>query len=154
MANTCVLDTGVFVRWFLEQDGFEHAREVQGQLAADEITVATIDFARVEVAGVLRKKALLPKLLTPAEFAAAVRVIDDVGGITIHNTTADLLEQSAVLAANHMLRMYDALFVQLALTRDLPLLTSDAKLARAAGSLIDIEVLRGVSGDQVSSVRL
>jgi predicted nucleic acid-binding protein len=79
VADSYVVDTGVFLRWFVDQDGFEHAQELQKELVDGSITVATIDFARVEVAGVLRKKGLLAGRLTPEEFAGAVRVIDDIG---------------------------------------------------------------------------
>jgi hypothetical protein len=51
-----VADTGVFLRWFVDQDGFEHARELQRKLAEGSAAIETPDFARVEVAGVLRKK--------------------------------------------------------------------------------------------------
>lgn len=70
--------------------------------------MATIDFARVEVAGVLRKKGLLAGRLTPEEFAGAVRVIDDIG-VTVYETTADRLEHAALLSARRMIGMYDAL---------------------------------------------
>ncbi|MGH3353217.1 MAG: type II toxin-antitoxin system VapC family toxin [Pseudonocardiaceae bacterium] len=150
VADSCVVDTGVFVRWFVDQEGFEHARELQADLVTETTTVATIDFARVEVAGVLRKKGLLPKLLTEDEFAAAVRVIDDLG-VTVHETDADRLERAARLAATKMLRMYDALFVGLAQELDLPLLTSDVKLKNAAADIIDIEVLRGVGGRRAAA---
>lgn len=143
VADAYVVDTGVFVRWFVDQDGFQHARNLQDDLVDEKTTVATVDFARVEVAGVLRKKGLLTKLLTTEEFAAAVRVIDDIG-VTVHETTSDRLEQAARLAATKMLRMYDALFIALASELDLPLLTSDAKLKRAADDIVEIEVLRGV----------
>ncbi|MCW2945329.1 MAG: PilT protein N-terminal [Actinoallomurus sp.] len=49
----------------------------------------------------------------------------------VHEITADRLEQAADLAARAMLRMYDALFVQPAIERKLPLLTADAKLCSA-----------------------
>lgn len=143
VADAYVVDTGVFLRWFVDQDGFKHARELQQKLVNGSITVATIDFARVEVAGVLRKKGLLSGRLTPEEFAAAVRIIDDIG-VTVHETTADRLEQAASLAAARMLGMYDALFVNLSQELGLPILTSDARLARAAGRSARIEVLRGV----------
>ncbi|NGN91662.1 type II toxin-antitoxin system VapC family toxin [Nocardioides sp. KC13] len=144
MADVYVVDTGVFIRWFVDQDGFEHAREIQEALVNETITAATVDFARVEVAGVLRKKGLLANLLSEDEFAAAVRIIDDLG-VTVHQTGADRLERAARLAASKMLRMYDALFVSLADELDLPLLTSDAKLARAADGIIQVDVLRGIS---------
>ena len=98
MADSYVVDTGVFLRWFVVQDGFEHAQELQQELVDGSITVATIDIARVEVAGVLRKKGLLAGRLTPEEFAGAVRVIDDIG-VTDYETTADRLEQAALLSA-------------------------------------------------------
>jgi predicted nucleic acid-binding protein len=60
VADSYVVDTGVFLRWFVDQDGFEHARELQQKLVAGSTAVETVDFARVEVAGVLRKKGLLP----------------------------------------------------------------------------------------------
>jgi predicted nucleic acid-binding protein len=44
-----------------------------------------------------------------------------------------------------MLGMYDALFVQLAQELELPLLTSDAKLARAAEGMIQVELLQATS---------
>nr|WP_241248192.1 type II toxin-antitoxin system VapC family toxin [Nocardioides sp. KC13] len=144
VADVYVVDTGVFIRWFVDQDGFEHAREIQEALVNETITAATVDFARVEVAGVLRKKGLLANLLSEDEFAAAVRIIDDLG-VTVHQTGADRLERAARLAASKMLRMYDALFVSLADELDLPLLTSDAKLARAADGIIQVDVLRGIS---------
>jgi hypothetical protein len=50
-----VADTGVFLRWFIDQDGFEHARELQRKLIDGSTAIETVDFARVEVAGVLRK---------------------------------------------------------------------------------------------------
>jgi predicted nucleic acid-binding protein len=103
----------------------------------------TVDFARVEVAGVLRKKAFLAGRLSLGEFTAAVRVIDDIG-VTVHATTADRLGRAAELAARKMLGMYDALFVQLAQELKLPLLTSDAKLGRAVAGTIQVEVLQGI----------
>jgi len=143
VADAYVVDTGVFLRWFVDQDGFEHARELQQKLVHGSTAVETVDFARVEVAGVLRKKGLLAGRLTAEEFTAAVRVIDDIG-VTVHETTADRLERSAAMAARKNLGMYDALFVQLARELDLPLLTTDRRLQRAAEGSVTVEVLRGI----------
>jgi predicted nucleic acid-binding protein len=143
VADSYVVDTGVFLRWFVDQDGFEHAQELQQELVDGSVTVATIDFARVEVAGVLRKKGLLAGRLTPEEFAGAVRVIDDIG-VTVYETTADRLEHAALLSARRMIGMYDALFVHLAEELELPILTSDSRLSRAAGLTVRVEVLRGI----------
>ena len=133
----------MFLRWFIDQDGFEHARDLQQKLVDGSVAVETVDFARVEVAGVLRKKGLLAGRLTTEEFTAAVRVIDDIG-VSVHETTAGRLEYAAAMAARKNLGMYDALFVQLAGELDLPLLTTDIRLRRAAGGLVRIEVLQGI----------
>ena len=90
MADSYVVDTGVFLRWFVDQ-------------------------------------------VTPEEFAGAVRVIDDIG-VTVYETTADRLEQAALLSARRMIEMYDALFVYLAQELELPILASDTRLGRADGT--------------------
>ena len=141
MADAYVVDTGVFLRWFIDQEGFEHARGLQHRLIDGAVTVDTVDFARVEVAGVLRKKGFLVGRLSLEEFIAAVRVIDDIG-VSVHPTTTDRLERAADLAARKVLGMYDALFVQLAQELGLPLLTSDAKLSRAVDGMVQVEVLQ------------
>jgi hypothetical protein len=56
MSCAWLADTGVFLRWFIDQDGFEHAREIQHAMLSGQASLETVDFARVEVAGVLRKK--------------------------------------------------------------------------------------------------
>ena len=57
VADAYVVDTGVFFRWFVDQDGFEHARELQRKLVDGSATVETVDFARVEVAGSCGRRA-------------------------------------------------------------------------------------------------
>jgi predicted nucleic acid-binding protein len=143
VADAYVVDTGVFLRWFVDQDGIEHARELQRNLVDGSAVAETVDFARVEVAGVLRKKAFLMGRLTLDEFTAAVRIIDDMG-VTVHATTADRLERAAELAARKILGMYDALFVQLVQELKLPLLTSDAKLGRAVAERSRSKSLHGI----------
>jgi predicted nucleic acid-binding protein len=143
VADAYVVDSGVFLRWFIDQDGFEHARGLQQRIIDGAVTAQTADFARIEVAGVLRKKGLLAGRLTVEEFTAAVRVIDDIG-VTVHPTTVDRLERAAELAARKMLGVYDALFVQLAQELGLPLLTCDAKLGRAVNGTVPVEILQSL----------
>ncbi|MET9339394.1 type II toxin-antitoxin system VapC family toxin [Nonomuraea sp. NPDC003804] len=143
MTDAYVVDTGVFLRWFVDQPGFEHAREIQEAFLHDQVGLETADFARIEVAGVLRKKGLLAGRLTAEEFVAAVRVIDEFG-VRVHQVDADRLERAATLAVRLTLRMYDAIFAQLALDRAIPLLTTDAKLCHAVEGVVKTELLRGV----------
>jgi len=78
VADAYVADTGV-PALVIDQDGFEHARGLQQRLIDRSATAETVDFARVEVAGVLRERGFLAGRLTLEEFTAAVRVIDDIG---------------------------------------------------------------------------
>ncbi|GAB3883241.1 type II toxin-antitoxin system VapC family toxin [Microbispora bryophytorum] len=110
----------------------------------------TVDFARVEVAEVLRKKGLHAGRLHRAMFLAVTRVIDDLD-VVIHTCDIDRVQRAAGLAVDYSLRMFDALFVQAALERQLPLLTTDVKLGRAVNALVPVEVLRGVVADPSTS---
>ncbi|WP_176903228.1 type II toxin-antitoxin system VapC family toxin [Nonomuraea maritima] len=140
MADAYVVDTGVFLRWFVDQTGFEQARKIRDDFLHDRVSLETVDFARIEVAGVLRKKGLLTGRLSADEFIAAVRVIDELG-VLVHPVDADRLERAAALAVRLTLGMYDAVFAQLALDREIPLLTTDAKLHRALEGLVETELL-------------
>lgn len=57
----------------------------------------------------------------------------------------DTLLRAAALSADRSLRLFDALFVVLALSTGATLLTSDAKLTRAVTGLVSTELLRGVA---------
>ncbi|GII81572.1 hypothetical protein Sru01_65540 [Sphaerisporangium rufum] len=94
----------------------------------------------------LRKKGLRSGRLDRATFLAATRVIDDLA-VVVHVCGVDRIQRAAILAVDYSLRMFDALFVQAALERQLPLLTTDARLGRAVNALVSVEVLRGVSVD-------
>lgn len=78
------------------------------------------------------------------EFLTAVRVIDDLG-VVIHGSDAERVGRAAELAARLTLRMFDALFVQVALDRGLPILTTDVKLCKAVNSVVTAELLQGIA---------
>lgn len=142
MADAFIVDTSVFVRWFLEQEpGYEHAREIRGSFVAGGVILQTVDFARIELANVLRKQGLLKGRFSVEEYMAASRSVDDIG-VTIHITDAAALERAAELAARLMLGFYDAVFVDRAIEEGLSLLTSDRRLANAVGTAVPVEVLR------------
>ena len=145
MVDAYVVDTGVFLRWFVKQVGWEHAREVRADFLAGKLALETADSVRGELTHVLRTKGLLTGRLNQAQYLVAVRAVDDLG-VAIHATDVDSLEQAAALAADHNLRVFDALMVHRSLERGLPLLTSDARLCRAVDGLVSTELLRGVDG--------
>ncbi|MGV9379105.1 hypothetical protein ACWDRB_25030 [Nonomuraea sp. NPDC003707] len=45
MADAYLVDTGVFLRWFVDQPGYEHAREIQDAFLRGQVALETADFA-------------------------------------------------------------------------------------------------------------
>lgn len=144
MAEQYVVDTGVLVRWFIAQVGFEHAREIRAAFIAGELGLETVDSVRFEFAHVLRTKGLLTGGLDREGYLSAVRTIDDLG-ILVHVTDVEAVERAAVYAVDWNLRFFDALVVDRAIRRELTLLTTDKKLCHAVGDRLSTELLRGLA---------
>ena len=140
---TYVVDTSVFVRWWVEQVGWQHAQRVRDEFIAGDLVLLTPDFTRIELAEVLRKKALHDGVLTEDEYLGAVVALD-VLGVELVALDQDGVVRAAALAARRSLRMFDALSASLALDRGHPLLTGDARCARALAGIVDVEVLEGI----------
>lgn len=141
--RTYVVDTSVFVRWWVEQVGWQHAQRVRDDLVAGDAVLITPEFTRIEHAEVLRKRGLLDGVLTENEYLAAVQALDVMGIDLVALDNAGLV-RAAALAAKRSLRMFDALAASLALDRGLPLLTGDARSARALAGVVEVEVLEGI----------
>ncbi|MGI9003148.1 MAG: hypothetical protein ACR2GH_16065 [Pseudonocardia sp.] len=89
MADRFLVDTCVFVRWYIEQDGYQDALSLQSAYLAGGVELETVDFVRYELGDVLRRKGLLLKKIMPSDYVAAVRSLDDLE-IPVHVTTADV----------------------------------------------------------------
>lgn len=136
-----VTDTAVFVRWFLKQPGWEQARVFRDRHLSGEISLVTTECARVELPHVLRTKGLLTGKLTRDDYRAAVRVIDDLD-VAVDPLTTDTIEASAMLAVEHNLRFFDAVFLHCAARAGLKFLTADQPLSRVAGAAgVTVEVI-------------
>jgi len=138
-----VVDTSVFLRWWVEQVGWQHAQRVRDQFVAGDVALVTPEFTRIEHAEVLRKRGFLDGILTQDEYLLAVQALD-VMGVEIVGLGLDDLLRAVSLAAKHSLRMFDAIGASLALDRAMPLLTGDARCARALAGVVEIEVLDGI----------
>lgn len=138
-----VVDTSVFLRWWVEQQGWQHAQSVRDSFLAGDVGLVTPDFTRIELAEVLRKKGLLAGILNDDEYLAAVESLDVLGVEIVALDRCDLV-RAAALGAKRSLRMFDALAASLALDRGLPLLTGDARAARALVGVVEVEVLEGI----------
>lgn len=135
-----LLDSGVAVRWYIEQPGFEECLRYQAAYLAGMIVLETVDVVRFELGNVLRKKGLLPKLITPKDYVMATRSLDDLG-IPVHRTDVDVLGDAAELASRRMIGFFDAVLVVWAIERDVALLTTDARLCSAAAGLVRTELI-------------
>lgn len=142
MADRYLVDSGVPVRWYVEQPGYEECLRYQAAFLAGSIVLETVDIVRVELGNVLRKKGLLPKLITPEEFVAASRSLDDLG-MTVHRTGVDELGAAADLSSRRMIGFFDAVLVVRAVDLGVPLLTTDARLCTAAAGLIRTQLIAG-----------
>lgn len=144
MTDRLVLDTGVPVRWYVDQSGFEHAREVRAALLAESVEGLMPDQGRIEFAAVLRTAGLRKGRLTRADYLQAIADLS-AHRVEVRATSTSALLRAAALAADVDISLYDAVFVELALSEGVPLLTNDARLARAVGGIVSTEVLRGVA---------
>lgn len=117
--STLVLDASVILAAFDSDDDLhEPAKTI---LADPEVTLATLDLARYEVANVA-----IRAWRAPARVAPLLEAIDQIagdGGITA-STTA-LLTRAAELAEEHTISVYDAAYV--------------AAAAQAGGTLVSCD---------------
>lgn len=120
---------------FLAEDGRA------GRVARDAVRraegVSIPDVADVETAAVLRKR-WIAKKLTDERFARALAILPD---LPFRRYPAwKMLQRAYELRAT--VTVYDAVYVALAELLDCPLLTVDARLARAPGPRCSIQVLQ------------
>ncbi|MGI9002960.1 MAG: type II toxin-antitoxin system VapC family toxin [Pseudonocardia sp.] len=142
MADRYLVDTGVFVRWYIEQDGYQDALALQTAYVAGGVELETVDFVRYELGDVLRRKGLLMQKITADDYVAAARSLDDLG-VAVHVTTADVLAHAADLAAHRMISFFDALLLAWSLELGTTVLTTDKRLCSAAAGTARTQLLSG-----------
>ena len=102
--TTLLLDASVLLAAFdPEDDQYEPARTL---LENDEVTLATLDLARYEVANVAVRAWRSPESVAPL-LAAIERLANDGGVLT---STDTLLARAAELAEHHTISVYDAAY--------------------------------------------
>jgi predicted nucleic acid-binding protein len=119
--TTLLLDASVVLAAFdSEDDQHDQARAL---FEDDQVTLATLDLVRYEVANVAVRAWRAPESLAPL-LAAIERLADD-GGITA--STSPLLAQAAELADRHEISVYDAAYVAAAGERGRRLVSCDER---------------------------
>lgn len=120
---------------FLAEDGRAGAVARMAVSRAEGVSIP--DVADVETAAVLRKR-WIAKELTDERFARALAILPDLPFQRYPALT--MLQRTYELRAT--VTVYDAVYVALAESLDCPLVTVDARLARAPGPRCEIQVLR------------
>lgn len=121
-----VIDASVVVKWFLEEEGSKEALQLREQHLAGKITLIVPELLFLEVLNALRYKGATQKKL-----AEANRALWDMQ-LHIEKMNSFLLEKACVLALEHNLSLYDALYLALALLYGCSLVTADTALAKSA----------------------
>jgi predicted nucleic acid-binding protein len=103
--TSLLLDAGVLLAAFDSDD--EHHDAARGLLEDEDITLATLDLARYEVANVAVRAWRAPGTVAPL-LAAVERLADDGGVIS---SSESLLTRAGELAERHMISVYDAAYV-------------------------------------------
>jgi predicted nucleic acid-binding protein len=128
---TFVLDCSLTVAWFFEDEANAYAQAVEDSLRTASAVVPALwplEVANALVVGERRKRATEAKVTT---FLGLLRSLP----ITTDDETASRAwHESIHLARTHHLSVYDAVYLELALRRGLPLATLDDKLKAAAGA--------------------
>ena len=129
-----IVDASVATAWFVEIGTSRSARPL---LSRDPLLAPA--FLRVEVANALLKY-VRAELLPAAIPLEAVRSLDNI----VHEWVEDaaLLPAAISLAVEHRHKVYDCLYLALALERREPLATADRRLAAMARDLsINVELI-------------
>lgn len=127
-----VLDCSVALKWFVPEEFSDKAlwllREVEGdraKLLAPESIVAELGY-------VLRKAVLNGKMSAER----SQEIIEDFTAVPLEWVSLRTLAPQAMrLTIAHMANFYDALYVALAVTEDLSVLTADGPMTRAFAAL-------------------
>ncbi len=127
-----VIDSGVAVKWFVNEPNSAEAERIFDEYLASEIFLLAPDFIYAEFGNIIWKKQTLQGF-NPTD---AAKVIDDFRTrVTIALTsTADLLEDAYQLAVTHRRTVYDMLYLALSLREGCQFVTADDRLVNAIGS--------------------
>ncbi len=100
-----LLDASVLLAAFDPED--DHHESAQALLEDEDASLATLDFARYEVANVAVRACRAPESVGP--LLAAVERLGDDGGVALSTDT--LLTKAAEIAERHTISVYDAAYV-------------------------------------------
>lgn len=129
MSTAFVLDCSMTIAWLFREETSSQTKELLRRLDKDEVLVPALWF--LEVANVLalaeRKGRITP--LQTEEFVADLSKMDiETDALVFDQSFGTLMP----LCRSHRLTSYDAVYLELAIRRKLPLATVDQALREAA----------------------
>ena len=124
-----VVDASVLVKWFVDEQGSTDALRLQEDHLAEKLRIIVPELSFIEVINALRYKGGAAETL-----AAANRALWDCQ-FHVEKITELLLDKTAMLAVQHNLSMYDALYLAIAMLHNCALITADKKLARTPNAI-------------------
>ena len=119
-----VIDASIAVKWFLEEPDSEKARVVREDHINRKVLLVAPDLIFTEVLNALRYKQNKESALHEANNS-----LHDIQ-LHIERINSYLLEKAIILALQHELSLYDALYAAVAQIHGCALVTNDEKLRK------------------------
>lgn len=142
--TTFVLDVSVAAKWVLPPAGeplVEEAIELLARYAAGELHFIVPDLFWPELGNILWKAVRQGRC---ARVAAETAIKEMLGRKLPTLPSADFLEEAFAIAATFDRTVYDSLYVAVAMSRRVSLLTADERLANALGGRLPVQWLGSV----------
>jgi len=133
---TYVIDASVVLKWFVAEEGSIMARKLRTQLLAGEVDLVAPDMVLYEMAHVLLRK----KTFAVPEVQEAVALVFRVG-VAVSPPDVGQISKAIEFASRAGASVYDSAYLALASDLGCPLVTADARFAKAASALGDIRLL-------------
>ena len=128
--NRLVIDTSVVIAWLLAEESYTTLFE---RTVRDAVLVAPW-LLRLEIVNAALKKER-QKMATQAQSSRFFELVGTLNIEVAAEPATRSLEQLAALARPHQLSAYDTVYLELAMTLNVPLFTHDTNLRAAATRL-------------------
>jgi predicted nucleic acid-binding protein len=135
MRDKAVLDSGIIVALYFEEDASERA-----EIAAHKYNPITLDLAVAEVGNATWKRAVLFKEDGDAIRLSLSKCLEFIKSCTLI-ASSDLAFQAYEIALENKTTFYDSLFMAAAEKERVPLLTLDKKMFERAKARQDVRLL-------------
>ncbi len=126
-----VIDSGVAIKWFVDEDHSAEARRILAAYKASALSFLAPDFIYAEFGNVMWKKQTF-RGFDPSDAKFIVEDFRSEPAILVVSAR-DILEEAYRLAVAHKRAVYDMLYLALSLRAGCQFVTADEKLVNAIG---------------------